>query len=90
MNYFIAIICPPVSAYLSGARLQVILSLALFVLAIWSLWAANSGVFMGGYAAGPVLYVFAVIHAFVLSHRFYQQQSGQTHPHRGSESQNKL
>ena len=90
MNYFIAVICPPVGAYLSGARLQVILSLALFVLAIWALWAANSGVFMGGYAAGPVLYVFAVIHAFVLTHRFYQQQSGQTHPHRGSDTQSKL
>lgn len=90
MNYFLAVICPPVAVFLSGARLQVILSLALFMAAIWSLWAANTGTFMGGYAAGPVLYVFAVIHAFVLSHRFYQQKSGQTHPHRGTDTQSKL
>lgn len=90
MNYFLALICPPVSVYLSGGRKHVILSLALFSLAIWSLYAANNGVFIGGYAMGPVCYVLALIHAFVLAHRFYQRQLGQTHPHRGTKTQSKM
>lgn len=90
MNYVLALVCPPVSVYLSGGRKHVILSLCLFLFALWALYAANTGVFMGGYAAGPVFYVLALIHAFVLAHRFYQLQAGQTHPHRGTKTQSKL
>lgn len=90
MNYFIALICPPLSVWLSGARRQAILSIILFVLAVWALYTANIGVFMGGYAAGPVLYVLALIHAFVLTHRTYQRDTGTTHPHRGTKTQSKL
>lgn len=90
MNYFLALICPPLSVFLSGGRKQVILSLCLFIVAIWALYAANEGVFMGGYALGPVMYVLAVIQAFVLAHRFYQRQSGQRHPHRGPKTQSKM
>lgn len=82
MNYFIALILPPLAVFLARSGLQVALSLLLFVLAILALAGANSGAFMGGYAAGPVLYVLSVIHAFVFTHRFYQQRSGSNHPHR--------
>lgn len=90
MNYLLALVCPPVSVFLSGGRLQVALSAVLFVVAIVALYSANTGAFMGGYAAGPVLYVLAIIHAFVLAHRFYQRQQGERHPHRGTKTQSKL
>lgn len=90
MNYFIALICPPLSVWLSGARGQTILSIILSGLAVWALYAANTGAFIGGYAAGPVLYVLALIHAFVLTHRACQRSSGNPHPHRGTKTQSKL
>ena len=90
MNYFLALICPPLSVFLSGGRKLVILSLCLSLVAIWALYAANAGLFMGGYALGPVVYVLAIIQAFVMAHRFYQRQTGQRHPHRGTNTQSKL
>lgn len=81
MNYFISLILPPLAVFLSGARLQVIVNVLIFAAAVASLTAANQGAFVGGFAAGPVLYVVSVIHAFVFSHRFYQRESGQRHPH---------
>lgn len=90
MNYFLAIICPPLSVFLSHSKGQAFVSLILFGLAILAMYGASSGAFMPGYAAGPVVYVVAIIHAFVIAHRFYQQKSGQTHPHRGTKTQSKL
>lgn len=89
MNYFLALILPPVAVFLSGQKVQSLLSLVLFVLAIWTLSLADAGVFPGGYATGPVLYVLTVIHAFVFVHRWYQAQTGQRHPHRGTAAQSK-
>lgn len=89
MNYFLALVLPPLALYLSGKRLQVVISLVLFVMAGWTLWLANEEIFMGGYAAGPVLYVLSLIHAFVFVHRFYQKEAGEVHPHRGTETQSK-
>ena len=90
MNYFLALICPPLSVFLSGGRKLAVLSLCLFVVAIWALYAANAGVFRGGYALGPVTYVLAIIQAFVLAHRYYQRETGQRHPHRGTKTQSKM
>jgi uncharacterized membrane protein YqaE (UPF0057 family) len=89
MNYFLALILPPVAVFLSGHKGQSVLSLAIFVLAIWTLSLADAGAFVGGYASGPVLYVLSVIHAFVFVHRQYQAETGQRHPHRGPATQSK-
>ncbi|MGX5914852.1 YqaE/Pmp3 family membrane protein [Aliidiomarina sp. Khilg15.8] len=89
MNYFLALILPPLAVFLSGHKVQAVLSLVLFVLAIWTLYLADIGAFVGGYASGPVLYVLSVIHAFVFVHRQYQVETGKRHPHRGSAAQSK-
>lgn len=89
MNYFLALILPPLAVFLSGQKVQSLLSLALFILAIWTLYLADAGAFVGGYASGPVLYVLSVIHAFVFVHRQYQAETGQRHPHRGTATQSK-
>ncbi|MCL4409519.1 MAG: YqaE/Pmp3 family membrane protein [Gammaproteobacteria bacterium] len=87
MPYLLAVILPPVAVYMSGARKQMYLSLVLFLLALYLLKIAGTGNYPGAYAAGPVLWVAAIIHAFVFTHRKFQHQSGMRHPHRGSWSQ---
>lgn len=87
MNYLLAVACPPVAVWLSGARKHIWLSLALYLLALFLLRIASSGDVPGAYAAAPVVYVVAIIHGFILTHRKAQQETGQTHPHRGSAAQ---
>ncbi|MCL5255473.1 MAG: YqaE/Pmp3 family membrane protein [Gammaproteobacteria bacterium] len=87
MPYLLAVILPPVAVFMSGARKQMYLSLVLFLLALYLLKIAGTGNYPGAYAAGPVLWVAAIIHAFIFTHRKFQQQSGMRHPHRGSWSQ---
>ncbi|MCH8500701.1 MAG: YqaE/Pmp3 family membrane protein [Aliidiomarina sp.] len=87
MPYLLAVVLPPVAVFLSGARKQMYLSLLLFLVALYLLKVAGTGNYPGAYAAGPVLWVAAIIHAFILTHRKFQQQSGMRHPHRGSWSQ---
>jgi len=87
MPYLLAVVLPPVAVYLSGARKQMYLSLLLFLVALYLLKVAGTGNYPGAYAAGPVLWVAAIIHAFIFTHRKFQHQSGMRHPHRGSWSQ---
>lgn len=87
MNYILALFVSPVAVWLSGARKQVILSAILWGGAIALFNVASSGAFQGAYAAAPVLYIASIIHAFIFTHRFYQQQSGMRHPHRGTATQ---
>lgn len=89
MNYLLAVVLPPVATWMAGARKQVWLSLVLYLLALMMLRIATGGEVPGAYAAAPVLYVLAIIHAFIFTHRQYQHTSGQRHPHRGSATQSK-
>ncbi|WP_157981323.1 YqaE/Pmp3 family membrane protein [Aliidiomarina sanyensis] len=89
MNYLLAVVLPPVAVWMAGARKQVWLSLALYLAALMLFRIATGGEVPGAYAAAPVMYVIAIIHAFVFTHRQYQQTSGQIHPHRGSATQSK-
>ncbi|RUO20954.1 hypothetical protein CWE08_07585 [Aliidiomarina iranensis] len=87
MNYLLAVVLPPVAVWISGARKQVWLSLALYLVALYLLRIASGGDIPGAYAGAPVIYVAAIIHAFIFTHRHYQTTSGQIHPHRGSAAQ---
>ncbi|EGN75544.1 Uncharacterized protein family UPF0057 [Idiomarina sp. A28L] len=87
MNYLLAVVLPPVAVWVSGARKHVWLSLALYLTALYLLRIASSGEVPGAYAGAPVIYVAAIIHAFIFTHRHYQKTSGQVHPHRGSAAQ---
>ncbi|WP_194757369.1 YqaE/Pmp3 family membrane protein [Aliidiomarina indica] len=89
MNYLLALVLPPVAVWMSGARKQMWLSLAIYLASLLLFRVATGGETPGAYAAAPVLYVVAIIHAFVLTHRHYQQAEGQVHPHRGSATQSK-
>lgn len=87
MNYLLALVLPPVAVWMAGERKQVWLSLVLYLIALFLLRIASSGEVPGAYAGAPVIYVIAIIHAFIFTHRRYQQESGQIHPHRGSAAQ---
>ena len=87
MNYLLAVVCPPFATWKAGANKQVWLSLVLFLLALYLLRIASAGGVPGAYAAAPVIYVAAIIHAFIFTHRKAQQDSGDHHPHRDSASQ---
>lgn len=87
MNYLLAVVCPPFATWKAGAKKQLWLSLLLFLTALYLLRLASAGGVPGAYAAAPVIYVAAIIHAFIFTHRQAQQQTGDHHPHRGSASQ---
>lgn len=87
MHYFFAIILPPLAVWLSEARKQVVLSVVLWVGGLYMLSLAGPDAMQGAYAAGPVLYIAAVIHAFIFVHRKFQRDQGQIHPHRGTAAQ---
>lgn len=82
MNYFLCLIAPPAGVWLAGKRLQAAASLVLFVLALTFFNIALNDGPPGAYAAGPVLYIFTVIHSFIFMHRHYQKERGTNHPHR--------
>ncbi|MCO4322564.1 hypothetical protein [Aliidiomarina quisquiliarum] len=81
MNYLICVILPPYGIWLSGYRKQAMLSLPMYMLAITLLYVAFNGGPPGSYVAGPVIYVVAIIHAFIFTHRYYQKVTGKIHPH---------
>ncbi|WP_157957890.1 YqaE/Pmp3 family membrane protein [Aliidiomarina celeris] len=82
MNYLLCLLVPPAAVWISGNRLQAGISLVLWVVALSLFnWATSNGP-PGAYAAGPVVYIFTIIHAFVLTHRHMQEQTGDRHPHR--------
>ncbi len=81
MNYLICLVLPPLGAWLSGYRKQVVLSILLFGLAITLFYLAFNGGPAGAYAAAPVMYILSVIHAFVFTHRRLQHETGLVHPH---------
>jgi len=81
VDYIISLILPPLGVWRSGFKPQLIVSLGIWILALIFFYvAANDGP-PGTYAAGPVIYMFAVIHSFVLTHRKLQAERGSIHPH---------
>lgn len=82
MDYFISLILPPLGVWRSQHKAQLVLSFILWGLAIALFYIAANGGPAGTYAAGPVLYVFSVIHAFIFTHRHQQDEKGTQHPHR--------
>ncbi|RTE85891.1 hypothetical protein [Aliidiomarina sp. B3213] len=83
MDYIISLILPPLGVWRSQHKLQVLLSLVLWGLAIMFVVIASNDGPAGTYAAGPVLYMFSIIHAFILTHRHLQTERGSRHPHQG-------
>lgn len=81
MNYLTCVILPPLGIWLSGYRKQALFSLPLYMLAITLIYFAFSGGPPGSYVVGPVIYVVSIIHAFIFTHRHYQQVTGKRHPH---------
>jgi len=81
MNYLICVVLPPLGTWLSGYRKQIVLSILLYGVALSLFYLAFHGGPSGTYAAAPVFYVISIIHAFIFTHRRFQHDSGQVHPH---------